>query len=123
MEAIQEVELSSEGSENMSNSGVQQLQEVDVENVPQVVTPPPNLPPNPNDSKLKKLAPPPLDVLKNVSINVTLETPRSTLKGLLKESKQKNLNFNEVELKRVEDQLKKAFIEFYQKLRLLKSYR
>lgn len=125
MEAIQEVELSSEGSEDMGNRGVlHELQEVNVENVPQVATPPfPNLPPNHNDSKFKKLTPAPLDVLKNVRINITLDSPRSTLKGFLKEPMQKNLNFNEVELKKVEDQLRKAFIEFYQTLRLLKSYR
>lgn len=114
MEAIQEVEMSSERWDEASNRGGQEQKEEEVQKVPQTARKLINL------NKLK-LAP--MDVLNHVKINVTLETPRSTLKGMLKESKQKNLDFNQVELKRVEERLKKAFIEFYQKLRVLKSYR
>ncbi|XP_077213672.1 phosphate transporter PHO1 homolog 3-like isoform X2 [Tasmannia lanceolata] len=66
--------------------------------------------------------PSPLQILKHVKINVQLETPRSTLKGMLSDSNSRGLSFSNPELKKVEKQLKRAFIEFYQKLRLLKSY-
>lgn len=113
MEAIQEVEMSSERWDEASNRGGQEQNEEEVQKVPQTA----------RKLNLNTLKLAPMDVLKHVKINVALETPRSTLKGMLKESKQKNLDFNQVELKRVEKQLKKAFIEFYQKLRGLKSYR
>ncbi|KAF6174250.1 hypothetical protein GIB67_033782 [Kingdonia uniflora] len=71
---------------------------------------------------IKGIRPAPLEVLNRVKYNNTLETPRSTLKGILKVNKNNNLNFRTKDLKKVEDQLKRAFIEFYQKLRLLKSY-
>ncbi|KAF6134105.1 hypothetical protein GIB67_035659 [Kingdonia uniflora] len=71
---------------------------------------------------IKAIRPAPLEVLNRVKYNNTLETPRSTLKGILKVKKNNNLNFRTEDLKKVEDQLKRAFIEFYQKLRLLKSY-
>ncbi|XP_077245662.1 phosphate transporter PHO1 homolog 3-like isoform X2 [Tasmannia lanceolata] len=66
--------------------------------------------------------PAPLLVLNRVKLNVQLETPRSTLRGMLLESNSRDLSFNQLELKKVEKQLKRAFIEFYQKLHLLKSY-
>ncbi|KAK9116657.1 hypothetical protein Sjap_015604 [Stephania japonica] len=66
--------------------------------------------------------PAPLEILDKVTINNTLETPRSTLKGILHGSSHKNWNYRREDLKKVEEQLKRAFIEFYQKLRLLKSY-
>ncbi|KAK2636156.1 hypothetical protein Ddye_030948 [Dipteronia dyeriana] len=71
---------------------------------------------------LKKARPAPIDVLNRVSINNTLETPRSTIKTVLNVPIQTELTFNKGTLKKVEDQLKRAFIEFYQKLRLLKNY-
>lgn len=113
MEAIQEVEMSSERWDEASNRGGQEQNEEEVQKVPQTA----------RKFNLNKLKLAPMDVLKHVKINVALETPQTTLKGMLKQSKQKNLDFNQVELKRVEKQLKKAFIEFYQKLRVLKSYR
>nr|DAD31329.1 TPA_asm: hypothetical protein HUJ06_010180 [Nelumbo nucifera] len=64
---------------------------------------------------------PPVEVLKNVKINIMPETPRSTLKGFLMDSKT-DLTFSRKELRNVEEQMKAAFSEFYQKLRLLKSY-
>ncbi|KAF8390163.1 hypothetical protein HHK36_024685 [Tetracentron sinense] len=73
-------------------------------------------------NNIKATRPAPLDILSRVKINNTLETPRSTLKGLLKVSKNTEVNFRGEDLRKVEEQLKQAFVEFYQKLRLLKSY-
>ena len=64
-----------------------------------------------------------LEILEHVKINNTLETPRSTLKGVFKDSKDDELRFRKEELRKVEGQLRVVFIEFYQKLRLLKNYR
>ncbi|XP_041010731.1 phosphate transporter PHO1 homolog 3-like isoform X2 [Juglans microcarpa x Juglans regia] len=66
--------------------------------------------------------PAPLEVLNRVKINNTLETPRSTIKSFLPYPMQTELNFSRENLKKVEELLKRAFVEFYQKLRLLKSY-
>ncbi|GLT73038.1 hypothetical protein SLA2020_449250 [Shorea laevis] len=55
-------------------------------------------------------------------MNHTLETPRSTIKGFLHYPAQTELKFSRENLKKVEDKLKLAFVEFYQKLRLLRSY-
>ncbi|KAF3953953.1 hypothetical protein CMV_020640 [Castanea mollissima] len=55
-------------------------------------------------------------------MNNNQETHRSTIKGLLKHPPQTELNFTRKNLRKVEDQLKRAFVEFYQKLRLLKNY-
>ncbi|KAI3989029.1 hypothetical protein MKX01_033065 [Papaver californicum] len=63
-----------------------------------------------------------LDVLNHVTINNTLETPRSTLKGILKVNKNNDITFGRENLKKAEGQLRRAFVEFYSKLRLLKSY-
>ncbi|CAH9099537.1 unnamed protein product [Cuscuta epithymum] len=65
--------------------------------------------------------PAPLGVLNNVRINVKPETPVSTLASVLKISNSE-LKYNRVELKKAEDQLKKAFLVFYHELRLLKGY-
>ncbi|CAL5399447.1 unnamed protein product [Camellia sinensis] len=64
----------------------------------------------------------PLEILNQVKMNNTLETPRSTIKGLLSVHNPKEIKFSRENLKKVKEQLKRAFIEFYQKLRLLKSY-
>ncbi|KAF6148124.1 hypothetical protein GIB67_011899 [Kingdonia uniflora] len=71
---------------------------------------------------IKTTRPAPLDVLNRVKYNNTLETPRSTLMGVLKVNNHDKLNFRQEDLRKVENKLKRAFIEFYQKLRLLKSY-
>ncbi|CAL5325850.1 unnamed protein product [Camellia sinensis] len=63
---------------------------------------------------------PSLKVLNHVKINVTPETPLSTLKTILMSSKS-DLSFSKGELRKVEEQMRQAFIEFYQKLLLLKS--
>ncbi|KAK8627756.1 hypothetical protein V6N13_135358 [Hibiscus sabdariffa] len=68
------------------------------------------------------IRPAPLEILDRVKMNNTLETPRSTIKGVLKVEKHAELSFSRENLRRVEEKLKRAFVEFYQKLRLLKSY-
>lgn len=76
-----------------------------------------------NSSKRKGVRPPPLDVLDRVKINKPIETPRSTIKGFLKFPQNSELRFSRDNLKKVEEQLRQAFSVFYQKLRLLKSFR
>ncbi|KAK8526046.1 hypothetical protein V6N13_017114 [Hibiscus sabdariffa] len=71
---------------------------------------------------VKIIRPAPLEILDRVKMNNTLETPRSTIKGVLKAEKHEELSFSRENLRKVEEQLKRAFVEFYQKLRLLKSY-
>ncbi|XP_050277234.1 phosphate transporter PHO1 homolog 3-like isoform X6 [Quercus robur] len=71
---------------------------------------------------MKGARPAPLEILSHVKMNNTLETPRSTIKGFLNYPVQTELNFTRENLRKVEDQLKRAFVEFYQKLRLLKNY-
>ena len=63
-----------------------------------------------------------LQVLEHVKINVDPDTPVSTLKNVVMSSKMK-LSFSKDELRRAEKKMRKAFIEFHQQLRLLKSYR
>ncbi|XP_042057039.1 phosphate transporter PHO1 homolog 3-like [Salvia splendens] len=71
---------------------------------------------------IKAKRPAPLEVLKQVKFNTTQETPRSTIKGFLNLPNQADLKFTKDNLRKAEDQLKRAFVGFYQKLRLLKSY-
>ena len=71
---------------------------------------------------IRRSRPAPLEVLNYVTMNKTVETPRSTIKEVLKVPQQTELTFNRQNLKKVEAQLKRAFVEFYQKLRLLKSF-
>ncbi|XP_050203477.1 phosphate transporter PHO1 homolog 3-like isoform X2 [Mercurialis annua] len=73
-------------------------------------------------NKVKGIKPAPLEVLNHVTINNTRETPRSTIKGVLKVPQHAELKFTRDNLRKVEEQLKRAFAEFYQKLRLLKSF-
>lgn len=72
--------------------------------------------------KVRGTRPAPLEILNHVKMNNTLATPRSTIKGFLKVPHNTELKFTRENLRRVEEQLKRAFVEFYQKLRLLKSY-
>lgn len=76
----------------------------------------------PMNSKRAK-RPAPLEILNRVTINNTLETPRSSIRGILNVPNQTELKFSKENLSKVEDQLKSAFVEFDHKLRLLKSYR
>lgn len=62
-----------------------------------------------------------LEVLDHVKLNVEPETPVSILKGVLMSSKS-DRSFSRNELKKAEALMTRAFVEFYQKLRLLKSY-
>ncbi|CAA0828401.1 Phosphate transporter PHO1 homolog 9 [Striga hermonthica] len=62
-----------------------------------------------------------LNVLDHVKINVDPESPVSTMKNIIMSSKSE-LSFSKEELRKAEEKLRKAFIEFYQQLRLLKSY-
>ncbi|KAI8031815.1 hypothetical protein LOK49_LG01G03739 [Camellia lanceoleosa] len=62
-----------------------------------------------------------LEVLNRVKINIAPETPVSTLKNIIMSSKS-DFSFSKQELGKVEEKMRQAFIEFHQKLRLLKSY-
>ncbi|KAJ6726694.1 PHOSPHATE TRANSPORTER PHO1-like protein 3-LIKE, partial [Salix purpurea] len=73
-------------------------------------------------SMIKSFRPASLEILNNMEINNTLATPRSTIKNFLKVLQQTELKFTRENLRKVEERLKGAFVEFYQKLRLLKSY-
>ncbi|XP_028118327.1 phosphate transporter PHO1 homolog 3-like isoform X2 [Camellia sinensis] len=76
-------------------------------------------------NKLKNLRgsrPTPLEILSHVKMNNNPETPRSTIKSFLSVHDSNEIKFSRENLKKVESQLKRAFVEFYHKLRLLKSY-
>ncbi|KAI9154367.1 hypothetical protein LWI28_025180 [Acer negundo] len=62
-----------------------------------------------------------LDVLDHVKIKIDPETPVSTLRGVLWGSIS-DITFRKCELKKAEELMTQAFVVFYQKLRLLKSY-
>ncbi|KAL5582251.1 hypothetical protein UlMin_014693 [Ulmus minor] len=95
MDAIQEVETSSEA----------QTEEEDRR----------------DKNSIQGFRPASLEILDHVKINVTPETPISTLRGILMSSRS-DLSFSKEELRKAEELMTRAFIEFYQKLRLLKSY-
>ncbi|KAK6159911.1 hypothetical protein DH2020_003292 [Rehmannia glutinosa] len=63
-----------------------------------------------------------LEILDRVKISNTFDNPMSAIKRVFKDPKEKGLSYNKEELKAVEGRLKVAFIEFYQKLCLLKHY-
>ncbi|KAJ8569970.1 hypothetical protein K7X08_006547 [Anisodus acutangulus] len=64
----------------------------------------------------------PLEILDHIKIVNTFESPMSTIRGVLSESKENDLSYKKEELKKVEHRLKLIFIEFYQKLRHLKHF-
>ncbi|MCL7029356.1 hypothetical protein MKW94_030758 [Papaver nudicaule] len=74
------------------------------------------------EKPLKIIIPDHLEILSSVKINTSSGTPRSTIKGILKKNRRSELSFNKKNLKRVEEQLKSAFVHFYHKLQLLKSF-
>ncbi|KEH37711.1 phosphate transporter PHO1 homolog 9 isoform X2 [Medicago truncatula] len=77
---------------------------------------------NSNTNSIEGFRPAPLEILDHVKINViTPETPVSTIKGLLLNSKP-DIEFNKKELRKADEQLSAALKEFYHKLRLLKRY-
>nr|XP_009775848.1 PREDICTED: phosphate transporter PHO1 homolog 9-like [Nicotiana sylvestris] len=98
MEAIQEVELTSE--ESLEKEATSERRDT---------------------AKMNEFRPAPLEILDHVRINVEPETPVSTLRKVIRSSNS-NLSFSREELRKAEEQIRKAFVEFYQKLRLLKSY-
>lgn len=113
MDVIEESEQSSHGqSEEWSEE--KDVKETEMVNYQEVQVPKPK--------KLGGTRPAPLEVLNHVKMNITKETPRSTIKGFL-HPLQTELEFSRENLKKVEGKLKLAFVEFYQKLRLLRSYR
>ncbi|PSR84978.1 Phosphate transporter like [Actinidia chinensis var. chinensis] len=73
-------------------------------------------------NKMKASRPSPLEILNHVQINYIAETPRSTIKEFLSVHNEKEIKFTRENLMKVQERLKLAFIEFYNKLRLLKSY-
>lgn len=95
LDAIQEVEMSSEGEEVMRAKK--------------------------NKRDMSRFRPASLDVLDHVKINVEPDTPVSTLRNMIGNSKS-DLSFSKDELSKAEEKLRQAFTEFYQQLRLLKSY-
>ncbi|XP_024005526.1 phosphate transporter PHO1 homolog 4 isoform X2 [Eutrema salsugineum] len=62
------------------------------------------------------------NILERIRMNKTRETPLSAIKTILKVQKQEELKFTKDNLKKAEDLLQIAFIEFYQKLRYVKNY-
>lgn len=62
-----------------------------------------------------------LEVLKHVKINIEPETPVSTLKSILPASTS-DMSFSKEELRKAEELMTKAFVEFHIKLRVLKSF-
>ncbi|KAK1390968.1 Phosphate transporter PHO1-like protein 5 [Heracleum sosnowskyi] len=63
-----------------------------------------------------------LEILNRVTFNKHTDTPLPTIKGVLNVPIQTDLKFSSENLSKIEDQLRRAFIEFNNKLRLLKSF-
>nr|GLL39192.1 phosphate transporter PHO1 homolog 3-like isoform X2 [Ipomoea trifida] len=99
MDAIQEIEMSGEA---MGEENTRIIEEK-------------------TTNKFTDFRPAPLHVLNDVRVNIQPETPISTLKNILKASNSQ-LKYSRAELRKAEERLRKAFMEFYGKLRLLKSY-
>lgn len=98
LDVIQEVEMSSEGISTAEETRTEK-----------------------NKKDANSFRPAPLEILDHVKINVDPDTPVSTLRNIIKSSLS-DLSFSKEELRKAEEKLRRAFIEFYQKLRLLKSY-
>ncbi|XP_015168476.1 phosphate transporter PHO1 homolog 10-like [Solanum tuberosum] len=64
----------------------------------------------------------PSDVLECVKIQNTSDNPKSSVERLFLGNTEKECSFSQEELKEIEEKLKKAFVEFYQKLRRLNQY-
>lgn len=97
MDAIQEVEMSSEGYGGEEQRAKRNKKDSD------------------------SYRPASLEVLDHIKINVEPDTPVSTLRNMIGNSRS-DLSFSKDELSSAEEKLRKAFTEFYQELRLLKSY-
>ncbi|KAF5748964.1 EXS family protein isoform 1 [Tripterygium wilfordii] len=97
METIQEVEMS---SESVSEEGEQRISKSD---------------------HIQGFRPAPLEVLDHVKINISPDTPVSTVKTILN-CFNSGVSYSKKELKMVESIMMRALVEFYQKLLSLKSY-
>ncbi|CAH8384974.1 unnamed protein product [Eruca vesicaria subsp. sativa] len=62
-----------------------------------------------------------VEILDHIKIKIEHETPLQTLKSMIMGITSEQ-TFSKVELKRAEELMSRAFVEFYQKLRFLKSY-
>ncbi|XP_031117250.1 phosphate transporter PHO1 homolog 3-like [Ipomoea triloba] len=103
MDAIQEIEMSGEEViAGMGNENVRIIEEK-------------------TSNNFRDFRPAQLHMLYDVRVNIQPETPISTLKKILKASNSQ-LKYSLPELRKAEERLRKAFMEFYGKLRLLKSY-
>ncbi|XP_009111779.1 phosphate transporter PHO1 homolog 9 [Brassica rapa] len=71
------------------------------------------------DKKVYK--PAPVEMLDHIKIKIEAETPLQTLKCMIMGLTSQQ-TFSKVELKGAEELMSRAFVEFYQKLRFLKSY-
>lgn len=111
MDAIQEVEMSSE-DKNEEEEEERRGNEPETRNHR-----------NANGGKvdIQGFRPASLEILDHVKFNVLPETPISTLRRLLM-STRTDLSFSKEELRKAEELIIQAFIVFHQKLRLLKSY-
>lgn len=110
MDVIQEVEMSSEGRLEDEKREDKVEKAGDRRNS------------NGKKAEIRGFRPASLEILDHVKINVTPETPVSTLKGILMMSSNSDLSFSKRELRKAEEQMTRAFIEFNRKLLLLKSY-
>ncbi|XP_050227555.1 phosphate transporter PHO1 homolog 9 [Mercurialis annua] len=74
-----------------------------------------------SNNSIEGFRPASLEVLDHVKINVESETPVSTMKNIISSSRS-DLSYSKVELRKAEQLMTQAFITFYHKLQLLKSY-
>ncbi|KAI3862449.1 hypothetical protein MKW92_005876 [Papaver armeniacum] len=74
------------------------------------------------EKPLEIIIPGHLEILSTVKINSPSGTARATIKGILKKKRKNNLSFNKKNLRKAEEQLQFAFVHFYHKLQLLKSF-
>ncbi|KAG4402030.1 hypothetical protein GLYMA_02G110600v4 [Glycine max] len=64
----------------------------------------------------------PLEILEHVKVDNVPQSPISTIKKAFTDSSDNELSFSKEELRKVEEQLRLVFVEFYQKLLHLKDY-
>lgn len=76
-----------------------------------------------NLSKMKSSSSAFIEVLDSIKINNTKEALQSNTKSVLKVSNHTELKFSRDNLRKIEEKLICAFVEFHRKLWYLKSYR
>ncbi|RZB86506.1 Phosphate transporter PHO1-like 10 [Glycine soja] len=64
----------------------------------------------------------PLEILQHVKVDNVPQSPISTIKKAFTDSSDNELSFSKEELRKVKEQLRLVFVEFYQKLLHLKDY-